>query len=91
MGFPRREYWNGLPFPSPSDLPNAGFKPTSLALREDSLPLIHWEAHSHTFQTGALDPSRPEFSASLLQLTGQMTPADRHTPLGHFKAKSLKY
>ena len=27
MGFPRQEYWNGLPFPSPRDLPNPGIKP----------------------------------------------------------------
>ena len=24
MGFPRQEYWNGLPFPSPGDLPDMG-------------------------------------------------------------------
>ena len=29
MGFPRLEYWNGLPFPSPGDLPNQGIEPTS--------------------------------------------------------------
>ena len=32
MGFPRQEYWRGLPFPSPGDLPNPGIKPTSPAL-----------------------------------------------------------
>ena len=26
MGFPRQEYWSGLPFPSPEDLPNPGFE-----------------------------------------------------------------
>ena len=30
MGFPRQEYWNGLPFPFPRDLPNPGIKPMSL-------------------------------------------------------------
>ena len=30
MGFPRQEYWNGLPFPSPGDLPNPGIEPMSL-------------------------------------------------------------
>ena len=29
MGFSRQEYWNGLPFPSPGDLPNPGIEPTS--------------------------------------------------------------
>ena len=32
MGFSRREYWNGLPFPPPGDLPNPGIKPASKAL-----------------------------------------------------------
>ena len=32
MGFPRQEYWSGLPFPSPGDLPNPGIGPTSPAL-----------------------------------------------------------
>ena len=32
MGFPRQEYWSGLPFPTPGDLPNPGIKPTSPAL-----------------------------------------------------------
>ena len=34
MGFPRQEYWSGLPFPYPGDLPdpNPGIKPTSPAL-----------------------------------------------------------
>ena len=30
MGFSRQEYWSGLPFPPPGDLPNPGIKPTSL-------------------------------------------------------------
>ena len=32
MEFPRQEYWSGLPFPSPGDLPNPGIEPTSPAL-----------------------------------------------------------
>ena len=32
MGFHRQEYWSGLPFPSPGDLPDPGIKPTSLDL-----------------------------------------------------------
>ena len=31
MGFSRQEYWSGLPFPSPGDLPDPGIEPTSLA------------------------------------------------------------
>ena len=29
MGFPRQEYWSGLPFPSPGDLPNSRTEPAS--------------------------------------------------------------
>ena len=32
MGFSRQEYWSGLPFPSPGDLPDPGVKPVSPAL-----------------------------------------------------------
>ena len=32
MGFPRQEYWSGLPFPSPEDLPDSGIKSRSPAL-----------------------------------------------------------
>ena len=38
MEFSRPEYWSGLPFPSPEDLPNPGIEPRSPALQEDSLP-----------------------------------------------------
>ena len=38
MGFPRQEYWGGLPFTSPEDLPNSGTEPRSPALQVDSLP-----------------------------------------------------
>ena len=38
MGFPRQEYWSGLPLPSPGDLPDLGMKPRSPALQADSLP-----------------------------------------------------
>ena len=38
MIFSRQEYWSGLPFPSPGDLPNPGIKPRSPALQADSFP-----------------------------------------------------
>ena len=37
MGFSRQDYWSGLPFPSPGDLPNPGIEPRSHALQADSL------------------------------------------------------
>ena len=47
LGFPRHEYWSGLPFPSPGDLPDPGIEPTSLCLlhwQVDSLPLGNQES-----------------------------------------------
>jgi len=49
MGFSRQEYWSGLPFPPPGDLPNPGIEPESLV----SAALAHrfftatatWETH----------------------------------------------
>ena len=51
MGFPRQEYWRGLPFPSPGDLSNPVFEPVSPALQADSLPLVL--------------PGKPQDSASI--------------------------
>ena len=38
MEFSRQEFWGGLPFPSPGDLPDPGIEPGSPTLRADSLP-----------------------------------------------------
>ena len=37
MGFSGQEYWSGLPFPSPGDLPKPGIEPQSPALQADAL------------------------------------------------------
>ena len=37
MGFSRQEYWSGLPFPSPGDLPDPGIKLRSPAFQADAL------------------------------------------------------
>ena len=44
LGFPRQEYWSGLPFPPPGDIPDAGVEPVSPAWQVGSLPLSHLEA-----------------------------------------------
>ena len=44
MLFSQQEFWSGVPFPTPEDLPNPGIELTSLAppeLQVDSLPLYH--------------------------------------------------
>ena len=38
MRFSRQEYWSGLPFPSPGDLPDSGTELRSPSLRADALP-----------------------------------------------------
>ena len=37
MGFSGQEYWSGLPFPSPGDLPDRGIEPGSPALQADAV------------------------------------------------------
>ena len=51
MGFPRQEYWSGLPFPSPGDLPDPGIEPGSPALQADSLPSEPREANTQDIKT----------------------------------------
>ena len=56
MEFSRQEYWNGLPFPSPGDLPDPGIEPLSLespALQVDSLPAeLQWKAKHQPTREG---------------------------------------
>ena len=55
MEFSRQEYWSGLPFPSPGDLPNTGMEPGSPALWADALlsesPGSPKKCQSHQHQT----------------------------------------
>ena len=45
MGFSRQEYWSGLPFPPPGDLPDPGIEPASLALAgRFVIPCATWKA-----------------------------------------------
>ena len=44
MEFCREEYWSGLPFPSPGDLPDPGIKPRSPAFQADTTIWATWEA-----------------------------------------------
>ena len=57
MRFPRQEYWSGLPFPSPGDLPNPGMEPASPALAEGFFtiepPETPWYSPYHGGKTGA--------------------------------------
>ena len=46
MGFPRQEYWSGLPFPPPGYLPDLGIEPGSPACRQILYHCTTWEALS---------------------------------------------
>ena len=45
MGFPRQEYWSGLPFPSPGDLLHSGIEPASSTLAGSLYHGVTWEPH----------------------------------------------
>ena len=64
MGFSRQEYWSGLPFPSPGDLPSPGIKPGSLHCSQILYHLSHQglsflncktETIAHVLHTAALN------------------------------------
>ena len=59
MGFSRQEYWSGLPFPSPGDLPDTGIEPWSPILQADALTSEPpgkslTEGHLNCFQFGTV-------------------------------------
>ena len=60
MKFSRQEYWRGLPFPSPGDLPNPGTAPTSLASLALAgrffTPSALWEAHFYFLYVSSICP-----------------------------------
>ena len=53
MGFSRQEYWCGLPFPSPGDLPNPGFEPRSPILHEYHSGEQSLTPHNESFSGGS--------------------------------------
>ena len=74
MGFSRQEYWSGLLFPPPGDLPDPGIEPTSPgspALQMDSLPLSHLVrmfAYYTQFQIWNMsgNPLEPNYKACII-------------------------
>ena len=69
MGFSRQEYWNGLPFPSPGDLPNPEIEPRSPALQAGSLPPEPPGTCTNEFLDGPWKLPRPPCPPSSLLLT----------------------
>ena len=77
MDFSRQEYWSGLPFTSPGNLPNPGIKPGSLALQADSLP--------------SEPPGKPTFCSSYFFLKFKVTLIARTLSWNIFSGHQTKY
>ena len=71
MGFSRQEYWSGLPFPSPGDLPDPGIEPASLTLQADAYPLQYpWAGDrkiEHKMMSFNVDQMKPYDKSSLTE------------------------
>ena len=57
MGFPRQQYWSGLPFPSSGNLSNPGIEPTS------PVALANWQVDSLTTEPPE-KPKQPQFATT---------------------------
>ena len=74
MGFSRQEYWSGLPFPSPGDLPNPGIEPGSPALEADALTSEPPEKHFLFFSAVAfMRKAKPKVYSVHLQYMSSRT------------------
>ena len=87
MGFPRQEYQNGQPFPSPGDLPNPDIEPGSPALQADSLPSEPGEApwvirEAHGSRATREAPSLPYFLFTLQGFPGGTVIRNAHAKAG---------
>ena len=71
MRFHRQEYWSGLPFPSPGDLPLPGIEPGSPALHADSSPTEPSGKPRYQFARRDASCQHPEKPCRYLWMTGQ--------------------
>ena len=74
MGLSRYEYWSGLPFPSPGDIPNPGIEPRSPALQADSLLSELQGKLLGIFPTRGLNPGLSYYRQILYQLSHKGSP-----------------
>ena len=71
MGFPRQQYWSGLPFPSLGDLPDPGIEPMFPAWQVDSLPVNHLGNLNETYREAKkCDPHKRYKQATGTSLMG---------------------
>ena len=85
MGFPRQEYWSGLPFPSPRGIPDPGIEPRSPTLQADTLPSEPsekpWSSPGQNTGVGSFIPSpedlpNPGIEPESLALQADSLPTD---------------
>ena len=86
MGFSRQDYWSGLPFPSPGDLPNPGIKPRSPTFQAGTLPS---EPENIFFFNRCIDGSEVKASAWNVGDLG-LIPGSGRSP-GEGNGNPLKY
>ena len=72
MEFSRQEYWSGLPFLPPGDLPNPGTEPRSPALQADSLPSDP-PGKPHCLQRKSQRLSPPQKKLEIISEVGKVT------------------
>ena len=77
MGFSRRDYWSGLPFPSPEDLPDPEIEPVSLASPALAGSFFTWEAKV------ALVVKNPAANAGDIRDMGSIPGSGRYPVGGH--------
>ena len=104
MGFSRQEYWSGVPFPSPGDLPNPGIKPGPPALQADALlseipgkkltvKAIQCVSESRSVMSDSLRPHglhSPWNSPGQNTWSGQPFPSPENLPNPEFEPRSPK-
>ena len=79
MGFPRQEYWCGLPWPSPRDLFNPGVEPTSL---------LSFALRARLFTTSATCNQTPETLPQKGQMPSHLCMPQEATPLSNGKTQT---
>ena len=89
-GFPSQEYWSGLPFPTPGDLPHPGFKPCLLLGKQVHKHSATWEA-SCLSQQAACSLFWGFFFFFFLRITILEIYQDFFSPLGKLHAKDTTY
>ena len=88
VGFPRQEYWTGLPLPSLGDLSNPGMEPGSATLAGDSLPLSHQGSPWNCYAVAAAAKSLQSYLTLCDPIDG--SPPGSHIP-GILQARTLEW